>query len=92
MEFENLDSRPGIFVGVLEFLIISVQEFSCYTSSKMSSLTTTHCALQTYSVCVITWSVHYNAAFIENMGVSFPALRVLEFIEKVLEFFDIGRS
>jgi len=45
LEFENLDSRPGIFVEVLEipgiwtyrsiFLIISIQEFSCYTSSKI---------------------------------------------------------
>jgi len=45
LEFENLDSRPGIFVEVLEspgiwtsrfiFLIISVQEFSHYTSSEI---------------------------------------------------------
>jgi len=60
---------PGIFVEVLEspgiwthrsiFLIISIQEFSHYTSSEI-------------------WMY-------------FWALRVREFIEKVLEF-DIGRS
>ena len=79
LEFENLDSRPGIFVEVLEsprifvevlespgiwtyrsiFLIISIQECSCYTSSE-------------------TW-------------VYLCALKVREFIEKVLEV-DIGRS
>ena len=45
LEFENLDSKPGIFVEVLEspgiwtyrsiFLIISIQEFSRYISSEM---------------------------------------------------------
>ena len=65
---ENLEC-PGIFVEVLEspgiwtyryiFLIISIQEFSCYTSSEI-------------------W-------------VYLCALKVREFIEKLLEF-EIGRS
>ena len=72
LEFENLVSSPGksgTFVEVLEslgiwtyrsiFLIISIQEFSHYTSSEI-------------------W-------------VYLCALKVHEFIEKVLEF-DIGRS
>jgi len=68
-QFENLDCRTGIFVEVLEshgiwtyrsiFLIISIQEFSRYTSSEI-------------------W-------------LYLCALKVSEFIEKVLKF-DIGRA
>jgi len=36
-------------------------------------------------------TIHCGPAFIENMGVYFRALRVGEYIEKVLEF-DIGKS
>ena len=65
--FVELLESPGIWTYRSIFLIISIQEFSRYTSSEMLSLTTTDYTLLTYSVYVISMSVHCGAAFIENM-------------------------
>ena len=65
--FVEVFDSPGFWTYWSIFLITSIQEFDHYTSSEMTSLTTTHCTLLTYSVCVISMSVHCSTAFIENM-------------------------
>jgi len=81
----NFCIDPGIWTYQSIFLMISVQEFSRYTSSEMLSLATTYCTLLTYSFVLFQCLVHCSAAFIENICI-FLHITVCEFIQTVLEF------